>query len=121
MMPQCAYSRWLFAMLLPSRHAEDLFAGWWRLITALGAVPRVLVGRGGRDRALARRTGQVDHRTNSIGRQGNRRPARSGVESALGDLKLKHGARRNNAASPSRMAHQPWSRQGTDRKPWIVT
>jgi hypothetical protein len=75
MMPQCAYSRWLFAMLLPSRHAEDLFAGWWRLITALGAVPRVLVGRGGRDRALARRTGQVDHRTNSIGRQGKPSPS----------------------------------------------
>jgi transposase len=42
----CAYSRWLLAMLLPSRHAEDLFAGWWRLITALGAVPRVLVWDG---------------------------------------------------------------------------
>jgi transposase len=37
------YSRWLSAMLLPSRRAEDLFAGWWRLIEQLGAVPRVLV------------------------------------------------------------------------------
>ena len=36
----CAYSRWLLAMLLPSRHAQDLFAGWWRLIHGLGAVPR---------------------------------------------------------------------------------
>ncbi|BCO34909.1 hypothetical protein JMUB5695_01498 [Mycobacterium heckeshornense] len=32
--------------LLPSRCAEDLFAGWWRLITQLGAVPRVLVWDG---------------------------------------------------------------------------
>jgi transposase len=38
------YSRWLLAMLVPSRRAEDLFAGWWRLIERLGAVPRVLVG-----------------------------------------------------------------------------
>jgi transposase len=42
----CAYSRWLLAMLLPSRHAEDLFARWWRLIAGLGAVPRVLVWDG---------------------------------------------------------------------------
>jgi transposase len=39
----CGYSRWLSALLLPSRRAEDLFAGWWRLIAQLGAVPRVLV------------------------------------------------------------------------------
>jgi transposase len=42
----CGYSRWLLAMLLPSRCAEDLFAGWWRLITQLGAVPRVLLWDG---------------------------------------------------------------------------
>lgn len=42
----CAYSRWLLAMLLPSRCAEDLFAGWWRLIEGLGAVPRALVWDG---------------------------------------------------------------------------
>ena len=42
----CAYSRWLLAMLLPSRQAQDLFAGWWRLIHGLGAVPRVLVWDG---------------------------------------------------------------------------
>lgn len=41
-----AYSRWLLAMLLPSRRAEDLFAGWWALITRLGAVPRALVWDG---------------------------------------------------------------------------
>jgi transposase len=40
------YSRWLEALLLPSRRAEDLFAGWWRLIERLGAVPRVLVWDG---------------------------------------------------------------------------
>jgi transposase len=40
------YSRWLSAILVPSRHAADLFAGWWRLIAALGAVPRALVWDG---------------------------------------------------------------------------
>ena len=42
----CGYSRWLLAVLLPSRRAEDLFAGWWRLIEQVGAVPRVLVWDG---------------------------------------------------------------------------
>ena len=49
------YSRWLLAMLIPSRHAEDLFAGWWRLIQQLGAVPRVLVWDG--EGAIGRRRG----------------------------------------------------------------
>lgn len=40
------YSRWLSALLIPTRRAEDLFAGWWRLIEALGAVPRTLVWDG---------------------------------------------------------------------------
>ena len=40
------YSRWLSAILIPTRRAEDLFAGWWRLIRALGAVPRTLVWDG---------------------------------------------------------------------------
>ncbi len=40
------YSRWLSAILIPSRRAEDLFAGWWKLIAALGAVPRTLVWDG---------------------------------------------------------------------------
>jgi transposase len=40
------YSRWLSAMLVPTRAAEDLFAGWWRLLAELGAVPRVLVWDG---------------------------------------------------------------------------
>jgi transposase len=42
----CGYSRWLAGALIPSRHAEDLFAGWWQLIEGLGAVPRVLVWDG---------------------------------------------------------------------------
>jgi hypothetical protein len=29
--------------LVPTRHAADLFAGWWWQLQALGAVPRVLV------------------------------------------------------------------------------
>jgi transposase len=40
------YARWLSARLIPSRAAEDLFAGWWQLISQLGAVPRVLVWDG---------------------------------------------------------------------------
>ncbi len=40
------YSRWLSGLLVPSRAAEDLFAGWWQLIATLGAVPRVLVWDG---------------------------------------------------------------------------
>jgi transposase len=40
------YSRWLSGLLIPSRCAQDLFAGWWRVIERLGAVPRVLVWDG---------------------------------------------------------------------------
>ena len=40
------YSRWLCAILIPSRRAEDLFAGWWQLLSVLGAVPRTLVWDG---------------------------------------------------------------------------
>ena len=42
----CGYSRWASAVLLPSRHAQDLLAGWWQHISALGAVPRLLVWDG---------------------------------------------------------------------------
>jgi Mu transposase, C-terminal domain len=42
----CGYSRWASALLVPSRHAGDLFAGWWAEIEALGAVPRTLVWDG---------------------------------------------------------------------------
>jgi transposase len=40
------YSRWLTARLIPTRRAEDLFAGWWRLMVGLEAVPRTLVWDG---------------------------------------------------------------------------
>ena len=40
------YARWASAVLVPTRRAEDLFAGWWQLISGLGAVPRVLVWDG---------------------------------------------------------------------------
>jgi transposase len=37
------YSRWLSARLVPSRTAEDLFAGWWQLLAELRGVPKALV------------------------------------------------------------------------------
>ena len=40
------YARHVDGLLIPSRRAEDLFAGWWRLIARLGAVPRTLVWDG---------------------------------------------------------------------------
>ncbi|MCA1693390.1 MAG: IS21 family transposase [Actinobacteria bacterium] len=40
------YSRWLLGVLLPTRTAADLFAGWWGHLVGLGAVPRVLVWDG---------------------------------------------------------------------------
>jgi transposase len=40
------YARWALALLVPSRRPEDLYAGWWRLLQQLGAVPRVLVWDG---------------------------------------------------------------------------
>lgn len=42
----CGYSRWASARLIPTRTAEDLYAGWWQLLSVLGAVPRVLVWDG---------------------------------------------------------------------------
>jgi transposase len=42
----CGYSRWASGVLVPSRAAQDLYAGWWQLISALGATPRVLVWDG---------------------------------------------------------------------------
>ncbi len=34
----CGYSRWAAAVLIPSRAAEDLLAGWWQLLAGLRAV-----------------------------------------------------------------------------------
>jgi transposase len=51
----CGCSGWLSARLLPTRAAEDLFAGWWSLIQALGRCRGWGLGRGGRGRAVAAR------------------------------------------------------------------
>ena len=53
----CGYSRWASAVLIPTRSAEDLYAGWWQHISVLGATPRVLVwdGEGAVGRWRARR------------------------------------------------------------------
>lgn len=40
------YARHVDGLLIPSRTAEDLFAGWWQLLHRLGAVPRTLVWDG---------------------------------------------------------------------------
>ena len=53
----CGYSRWLSAVLIPSRSAEDLFAGWWQLLARLDAVPRMLVWDG--EAAVGRRRGKA--------------------------------------------------------------
>jgi transposase len=37
------YSRWMLALMIPSRHAEDLVLGTWRLLAQLGGVPKQLV------------------------------------------------------------------------------
>jgi transposase len=42
----CGYSRWSSAVLVPSREAADLYAGWWQLLEQWGVVPRVLVWDG---------------------------------------------------------------------------
>jgi len=55
----CGYSRWLSGLLIPTRASGDLFAGWWQLISALGAVPRALVWDG--EGAIGRwRAGRVE-------------------------------------------------------------
>jgi transposase len=55
----CGYSRWLSAMLIPTRSAADLFDGWWQLLSWLGAAPRVLVWDG--EGAIGRwRAGRVE-------------------------------------------------------------
>ena len=37
------YSRWMLALMLPSRHAEDLVLGTWELLQRLGGVPKQMV------------------------------------------------------------------------------
>ena len=57
------YSRFASAVLVPSRAAEDLYAGWWQLIAGLGAAPRVLVrdGEGAVGRWRAKRPELTGH------------------------------------------------------------
>ena len=62
------YSRWAGGVLIPSRGTEDLFAGWWHLISQhLVGVPRALVWDGeaavGRWRA---RTPELTHDTQAF-------------------------------------------------------
>jgi hypothetical protein len=81
----CGYSRWLSALLIPTRNAPDLFAGWWQQLHALGAVPRVLVWDGeGASRAERAHQG-LSSVPGHAGRQGADLPApRSGSERAAG-------------------------------------
>jgi transposase len=37
------YSRWMLALMIPSRHAEDLVLGTWQLLQQLGGVPRQMI------------------------------------------------------------------------------
>jgi hypothetical protein len=37
----CGYSRWMSAIMIPSRQGPDLLAGQWQLIRRLGAAPKV--------------------------------------------------------------------------------
>jgi transposase len=53
------YARYVGGLLIPSRSAGDLFAGWWRLIARLGAVPRTLVWDGEGAVGRYRRGGSV--------------------------------------------------------------
>jgi transposase len=53
------YARYAGGLLIPSRGAEDLFAGWWRLLERLGAVPRTLVWDGEGAVGRYRRGGSV--------------------------------------------------------------
>jgi len=39
----CGYSRWMSAVMVPSRQGPDLLAGQWQLIAGLGAAPKALV------------------------------------------------------------------------------
>ena len=87
----CGYSRWLAALLVPTRTAADLFAGWWQLIAALGAVPRVLVWdgegaigrwRGGRPELTGRLPGVPRHAGREGGGLQARRPRGEGPHRA---------------------------------------
>ena len=39
----CAHSRFMFAVMIPTRTTQDLLLGMWELLTQLGAVPRRMI------------------------------------------------------------------------------
>ena len=39
----CAHSRFMVAVMIPTRHTQDLLLGMWELLTQLGRVPRRLI------------------------------------------------------------------------------
>jgi transposase len=69
----CGYSRIAAAVLIPSRTAEDLTAGWWQLLAALGAVPRVLVWDG--EAAVGRWRGGPTDESGLLAALAGKRPA----------------------------------------------
>ena len=80
------YARWLTGLLIPTRSASDLFAGWWQLIAGLGAVPRVLVWDG--EGAIGRwRSGRVElsGHGRASGQSGERRGQATVGEDGRGD------------------------------------
>ena len=96
------------------RSAEDLFAGWWQLLTRLDAVPRMLVWDG--EAAVGRRRGKVSVLTRDThafrGRSGRRctsarRPTRKrkGWWSARTATSRRRSCR--DAASPPRSTSTP--------------
>ena len=100
----CAYSRWLSALLIPSRCAADLFAGWWRLIAGLGAVPRALVWDG--EGAIGRwRAGRAELQRVSGVSAGCWRPR----SSSAGRLTRKPGASSNARTTTNRHQETPFN------------
>jgi len=72
------YSRWLSALLIPTRTAADLFAGWWQLISGLYAW-----ARRAHSSHLPRRRGRADHRTRRSNTARRRRRSRTPRHRAL--------------------------------------
>ena len=62
------YSRWAGGMLIPSRDAEDLYAGWWRLLSRAAArgAEDVGVGRRGSGRPVAGSATRTDRTLSGV-------------------------------------------------------
>jgi hypothetical protein len=69
------HSRWLSAVLIPTRSASDLFAGWWQLIERPARCRGCCLGRRGRDRPLARRQDRTHDRVPGVPRHAGREGA----------------------------------------------